>query len=286
MGMNASYLTFVKPLKSSKFWLVGIAAGLIAIHLHAIFKLGDLNLLNTNALFWLAVSLLVWKKRNSLRLESGLLASCLGAILIAVVLLKITSLTGGHFIRLSPFISAVGLALLASGLKGFKQYRQELLIFLVLGVPELVLSSLINLSALTAQFAAFILWYLGFEVSRQGVHVILPRGGIEVYAGCSGIESMTHLSLLAVLYLLMFPTDWIKKVLVPVVAVCLAFVVNGFRVALMAVLAASSKLESFEYWHTGNGSVLFSMISVLFFGLFCLFLIRQEEPANRNNGTF
>lgn len=285
MRRNASYFTLVKPLKSSKFWLVGIAAGLVAIHLTVTFRLGDFNLLSISALFWLAVSLLVWRKHSSLRLESGVLSSCLGATIIAAILLKITSLTGGQFIRLSPFISAVGLALLASGWKGFKQYWQELLVLFFLGIPNIVLSSLIDLSKFTAQFAAFILWYLGFEVSRQGVHVTLPRGGIEVYAGCSGLESMTHLLSLAVVYLIMFPTDWTKKVLVPVLAISLAFAVNGFRVALMAVLAASSNLEAFEYWHTGDGSVIFSMISVFIFGLFCLWLLRQEKPGERDTGT-
>jgi cyanoexosortase A len=284
--MNASYFTLIKPLKSSKFWLLGIATGLVAIHLNVTSRLGDANFLSMSALFWLVVSLLVRKKHNSLSLESGVLSSCLGATLIAAILLKITSLTGGHFIRLYPLISGVGLALLASGLKGFKQYWQELLVLFFLGVPNILLSSLIDISAFTAQFTAFILWYLGFEVSRQGVDVILPKGGIEVYAGCSGLESMTHLLSLAVLYLIMFPTDWTKKVLVPIVAVSLAFVINGVRVALMAVLTASSNLEAFEYWHTGNGSVIFSMISVLLFGLFCLFLIRQEEPAKEDSGTF
>ncbi|MCU0537216.1 MAG: cyanoexosortase A [Hydrococcus sp. Prado102] len=284
--MNASYINLVKPLKSSKFWLLGIAAGLVAVHLNVTFRLGDANLLSINALFWLVVSLLVWRKHNSLSLESGILSSCLGAILIAAILLKITALTGSYFIRLSPFISAVGLALLASGWKGFKQYWQELLVLFFLGVPYVLLSSLIDISAFTAQFAAFILWYLGFDVSRQGVEVTFPKGGVEVYAGCSGLEGMTHLLGLAVLYLVMFPTDWTKKVLVPIVAVSVAFIVNGVRVALMAVLAASSNLEAFEYWHTGNGSAIFSMISVLIFGLFCLFLMRQEGTVNRDTGTF
>lgn len=265
---------------------MGIAAGLVAIHLNVTARLGDFNLFSLSALLWLAVSLLVWRKHNRLSLESGVLSSCLGATLIAAILLKITSLTGGHFIRLYPFISGIGLALLASGLKGLKHYWQELLVLFFLGIPNILLSSLIDISELTAQFASFILWYLGFEVSRQGVDVTLLKGGIEVYAGCSGLEGMTHLLGLAVLYLVMFPTDWTRKVLVPVVAVSLAFVVNGFRVALMAVLAASSNLEAFEYWHTGSGSAIFSMISVFLFGLFCLFLLRQEEPANRDNGTF
>jgi hypothetical protein len=106
MGINASYFTFVKPLKSSKFWLTGIAAGLVAIHLNVTFRLGELNLLSMSALFWLVVSSLVWRKHNSLSLESGVLASCLGATLIAALLLKITAITGGHFIRLFPFVCA------------------------------------------------------------------------------------------------------------------------------------------------------------------------------------
>jgi cyanoexosortase A len=283
--MNASHINLVKPLKSSKFWLLGIAAGLVAIYLNVTARLGDFNLLSISALFWLVVSLLVWRKHKSLSLESGILSSFVGATLIAAILLKITSITGGHFIRLYPFMAAVGLALLASGLKGFKQYWQELLVLFFLGVPNILLSSLIDISVFTAQFAAFILWYLGFDVSRQGVYVTLPRGGVEVFAGCSGLESMTHLLGLAVIYLVMFPTDWGKKVLMPLVAISLAFIVNGVRVALMAVLAESSNLEAFEYWHTGNGSAIFSMISVLLFGLFCLFLMRQEEQADRDTGT-
>lgn len=283
--MNASYINLIKPLKSSKFWLLGIATGLVAIHLNVTFRLGDINLLSISILFCLVVSLLIRRKHNDLILESGILSSCLGAILIAAILLKITALTGSHFIRLSPFISAVGLALLASGFKGFKQYWQELFVLFFLGVPNVILSSLIDISTFTAQFAAFILWYLGFEVSRHEVEVTLPTGGIEVFSGCSGLEGMLHLLGLAILYLVMFPTRWTKKVLVLVVAVSLAFIINGFRVALMAVLSVSSDLEAFEYWHTGNGSALFSMISVLLFGLFCLFLMRQDESGDRDTET-
>lgn len=85
---------------------------------------------------------------------------------------------------------------------------------------------------------------------------------------------------LAALFLVMFPTDWSKKILVPVVATLLAFIVNGGRVALMAVLAASSNMKAFDYWHTGSGSQLFAMTSVVIFGLFCFFLLRLNEAEN------
>ncbi|AFY76746.1 MAG: cyanoexosortase A [Hydrococcus sp. C42_A2020_068] len=281
--MKAILFTPVRYLKNFQFWLLGIAAGLIAIHLTVTWRFGDINLLGVSVLFWLAVSSLIWRKRSCLNLESGALSSLLGALLVAIVLLKSTSLTGSHFIRLSPFLSAVGLALLASGFKGLKQYWQELTVLFFLGVPQVILSSLsIDTSLITAQFAAFILWYLGFEVSRQGVYINLPGGGVEVYPGCSGLENMAHLLGLAILFLAMFPMNWGQKILAPIVAVTLAFLVNGFRVAFMTVLAASSQLETFEYWHKGGGSLVFSLIAVLLFGLFCLFSIRQQEPVERD----
>ena len=188
-----------------------------------------------------------------------------------------------NFPYISPLISAIGLGLVASGFKGLKQYWQELLILFFLGVPQVTLLSLIDISALTAKFAAFVLWYLGFKVSLQGVNINLPGGGVEVFSGCSGMESILHLWGLAVLFLVMFPTKGSKRILVPIVAVLLAFLINGVRVVLMALLAVSSNQQAFKYWHKGDGSLIFSMISVLLFGLFCLFMLRVDTGENEDS---
>ncbi len=284
--MKATYLASVRPLNNSLFWLLGIAAGLIAIHLTLTWRIDDFNLLSSSLLFWFSVSSLVWKKRNSLLFESGVISSFLGILLVAIVLWKSAFLPGAMFLQVSPIISALGLALVASGFKGLKQYWQELVILLFLGIPNIVLPTLINLSELTAKFTTFILWYSGFEVSRSGINITLPTGGIEVYPDCSGMESVIYLLGIAVLVLMLFPIDWGKKFFVPIVAVFLGFVINGVRVALMAVLVAASRHEAFEYWHTGNGSLIFSMLSVLLFGLFCLFLIQPAEPENQTPVEF
>lgn len=63
----------------------------------------------------------------------------------------------------------------------------------------------------------------------------------------------------------------------PVVAIAIAFTVNGFRVALMAILANAQDRVGLDYWHVGDGSLIFSMISVGLFGLFCYFLLRLEN---------
>ncbi len=284
--MNVFQLCSFQTLKSSKFWLLGVAAGLIAIHLTITWKSDNTDLWGLSILFLAAVCSLIWKKRNILNLETETISSFLGTLIIALVLFKSTSPIGkfpdviDNFHYVLPLISSVGLGLLASGFKGLKQYSQELIILFFLGVPQATIPSLIDISIFTAKFATAVLWYLGFEVSRQGVNVILPTGSVEVYSGCSGMVAILYLWGLAALFFVMFPTGWSKKILVPIVATLLAFMVNGGRVALMAVLAASSNKPAFDYWHTGDGSQIFAMTSVLTFGLFCFFLLQLNESKN------
>ncbi len=283
--MKAIYPNSIRHLKNSSFWLLAIAAGLVTINMTLLGKVGDTAHLGMSALFWLAVASLLWEKRYSLSLKSEFLPTLVGTAFIAWVLFNSFPLPDRHdpFLRISPFMMALGLSLIASGFRGLKQFRQEITILFFLGVPSILISSLIEISAFTAKTSAFILWYLGFDVSVQGVYVNLPTGSVKVYGGCSGMEAMTYLLGLAVICLVMFPIKRNHKIIVPIVAVILGFVVNGFRVALMAVLVASNKPGAFDYWHEGDGSLIFGMIAVLIFGLFYLFLIRQSESHSEEN---
>lgn len=280
--MTTVNLASAKPLKNSKFWLLGIAAGLIAIQLTVNWKYGGINSWSTSALFWFAIGSVVWEKRNTLSLKAGTIASLLGSLIIAMVLLRSTS-SKSDFYYISPFISALGLGLVASGFKGLKQYWQELTALFFLGAPHFILLPLADITQLTAKFAAFVLSYLGFAVSRQGVYVALATGAVEVNQACSGMRNIIQLFSIAVLFLIMFPMHWSKKVLVPLVAVFLGFTVNGFRVAMMAILVAYSTPENFEYWHKEDGAQIFSLISALLFGLFCFILLRLDEPGNQES---
>lgn len=272
-------------IREPRFWVVGIAAGLIAIQLNLVGKFDQMELFGTSTLAWGAVSFLIWDKRESLNLESGVFSSFFGASLIALVLLRIAPLSEyDAFLRLTPLISAVGLGLLASGFAGLKQYWQELTVlgFTVLSPAPTFLHGAIDLTTITAKASAIFLWYMGFPVSRQGVYLVLPNGTVEVGSGCSGLSVIMQMLMLAVVFLFMFPTNLKQKILVPVVAVLVGFVVNVFRVALMAFLVAYSQQNSFEYWHFGEGSVIFSMISAAIFGLFCQFAILRDAPENQD----
>ncbi|MBV8884910.1 MAG: cyanoexosortase A, partial [Chroococcidiopsidaceae cyanobacterium CP_BM_RX_35] len=154
----------------------------------------------------------------------------------------------------------------------------EFILLLVLALPiEELLAHLVDLATLTAQFATFLLLHFGFEVSIHGTIVALPTGAVDVNQGCSGLRGITRLLQLSVLILAMTPTHLMGKIILPVVAILLAFVVNAVRVAVLALLIANSHRQAFDYWHEGTGSHGISVVSVILLWLFCQLLIKDES---------
>ncbi len=252
---------------STNVWLLSIAGALIALHLNLSQQLGRSDLFGCALLFWVTVSFLIWQKRDRLFLKSDAFSSFAGTAILALLLYKSTHLfDGDFFLRLYPLIALFGWGLLASGIKGLKQYRSEMFLLGFLAIPWEGIY-VFDLSLLTAKFSTFVLWILGFEVTRNGVWIVLPSGSIEVYNGCSGLRTMVQLLGLSWIVLAIAIADWKQKILLPIAAILIGFTVNGVRVALMAVLVSLEDLDRFNYWHVGNGSLIFSVIAVLFFAL-------------------
>ena len=280
--MKAFPLTPLKLLQNSKFCFFGIAIGLSVLHLLLTWRVvGDIDRLIVSALFWGAALCLLWRKQDDVNLESGIFSSFFGLLLMTLVLIKSISLFWfeSSFLKILPLMAAIGLGLLASGIKGLKQYWRELSLVVLLCIPESLLvetiNQIFNITTLTAQFAVFILWYLGFEVTRQGAHVILPHNSVWVAPHYTGISTALLLLKLSVVLILMSPTDWSKKVLVSVSSVFMTFVVSGIRVALIATVVSNQ--EAFNYWHGAEGNQIFSTISILLFGLLCRFLLQADK---------
>ena len=264
---------------------MAIATGVIAIHLRLIWRSDNIDVIGTSLMFWMAAAILIWERKDDLKLESGPIATGLGIVLLALVLLRSLSISGYDiFLRVFPVISTLGLGLIASGIKGIKQYWQELLIVGFIAIPPGLMLSIINISPLTAKFTHFLLWYLGFPVTREGTHLIIAPASLEVASGCSGMTIILQMLGLSLLVLILFPSTIFEKILVPISAIVVAFVVNGVRVALMTYLLAFSGKEEFKYWHYGDGSLIFSIIAVAIFGLFCWFTVLRDETENQQTG--
>ncbi|QIZ70028.1 cyanoexosortase A [Oxynema aestuarii] len=271
-------------LQQPRSWLVAIGAGLITIHLTLTWRSDNIDVLGASFLFWGAAAFLLWERSKHLNLQSDLFSSLVGLGILTIVLLKSISISEYDiFLRVSPFLSAFGLALLASGFKGLKQYWQELLILSLISISTGLLLGIYDITPVTAKFSALLLWYMGFPVQRDGVLVQLPTGSIEVYSGCSGYGTMIQILGIAILFLFMFPTSLKQKFLLPLIAITLGFVVNGIRVALMGLLVAYSSREAFEYWHYGDGSLVFSLLGVFIFGLICWFFILRTPPDKEDS---
>jgi cyanoexosortase A len=270
-------MEWMSRLREPKFWLLGLIAAIAAIHLTLVDRIYNEDLFATSALFWLAAGTLLWEKRKEVEVESHLPGVIGGVILLSLVLLRSLTLPDSKlFLCLLPLFGLLGLVLLTAGSKGLRKYRHELSIVAVLALYPLVerLLRSLPLSTWTAKAANTLFWYTGTNSQRAGVFLTIPGGRtVEVYEACSGAQSILQMIFVSALFLLMFSLKPVQRVITILVAIFLGFFTNAIRVCIMTVLVNT---DSFEFWHTGHGSLIFSVISVALFGLFAWFAFLRE----------
>jgi cyanoexosortase A len=275
-------------LQEPRFWLLAIISAVAALHLTVLNRLDDSEMFATSILLWFAAGSLVWDRQQTMSFHSGPLPSFVGLVILAIALLRVAvSPDSASTIWTLPILAVVAVGLLASGFRGLGQYWRELLIFGLLAIYPLMEWGLqaIDLSLLTSKASHVILSYFGTPTVRDGVFLYVMKGGqlssrVQVYGACSGIHNTLQMLLIAVLFLLLFPirSRW-QQFLCLAVAVLTGFVVNSFRVALMVLLNDAGNKQAFDYWHEGNGSLIFSVISVLLFGVYCWFFYLRKPPV-------
>ena len=271
-----------KSLQKIEYWLVALSGGLVLLHLTLIDKSQNENLFSTATLTWLTIGSLLWDRRKKLILESDTASTFVGMVLVVLVIIRNLSTTDSS-LRLFPLIAGVGVILIASGFKSLKSYGKEIILLgllLFLRLVTIVLNAF-DLPLLTAKVSAFMLWFVGFDVVRQGVVIALPTGRVEVYGACSGVESIVLMLCIAILFFFLISISHWQKVICIAIAVMLGFMVNAFRVALLAFFVDVQQPKAFEYWHSSDGSLSFAIISVFMFGLFCwLVYVRNLNPSS------
>lgn len=252
----------------TRYSLLSLLSTLILLHLSLVLRSNNTDLVGSSLLYWFSALLIFRQKHVKLNVQSNPIAIILGTLILIPVLIKSTFITGNDIgLRFLPFCSIAGLSLIASG--SLKPYWRELLLLSIFTIPPGLILLFFDPSAITAKVAGFSLWLLGFDVVVQGVLVSLPKGSIEVYSACAGVATMLQLFGVSLMYLFLQPTQQYQKLLIPISALLLAFILNALRVALMAVLVALGDEQAFEYWHIGNGSLVFSVVAVALFCCSC-----------------
>ena len=64
MNLKLLSITWLKPLKTPKFWLLAIGVGLTIIHLTLTWRSSLLEFKGLSLLFWATICSLVWEKQE------------------------------------------------------------------------------------------------------------------------------------------------------------------------------------------------------------------------------
>ena len=171
------------------------------------------------------------------------------------------------FLRLLPLLSLGSWGLLCYGWQSFQKLAEGFLLFGFLAFPWEIVYVLVDLSLLTTKLAHLLLHIFGFQSERIGTLLRLGAGSIEVYHGCSGLKMMLQLLGFALIYMVLNPSSLQRNVALILEAITIGFLLNGLRVAMMAILVSLGDEAAFDYWHLGTGSLIFSVIGLGILGL-------------------
>lgn len=227
---------------------------------------------SVSSLFFLAAVYIAYRRKGERNYHSDIASTTWGIMLLLWVVLRMVLSSGGEdfLTRISPFIAAIALCLLASGKKGLAQYWQELLIMGFASVPNNHIGDFLSsissqlLPQLDAKFSAYLLWYLSFDAVSEGTFVILPTGAIEVIADCSSYGMVFLLWQCTIILTFIFNLSRGKGIRLFCIAPLIAISVNGMRLALLAFLVAEDNQTGFHYWHSGSGGDIFATIAMVF----------------------
>lgn len=281
---SSTYLSW----KSIEFWLLAfITLSVFTL----LFHLGLLTFQIEAFILWFAAGVLIKRNYHTIHLESGPVATACGLILLGWSLLRTLTMHIQYgeddlLTPLAPTFAILGLALIAIGFPGLQQRWKEVLCLAFSWIPVIFVPGIM---ALDAKISHYFLWYLGFDVTREGLKIIFREGEltakvIEIYYACSSIGLLLVLLKLTIALCIIYNVPRQKQITLFSLATFIAFGLNTIRVALLGVLVDQENQVAFDYWHGNSGGQIFSNVAILVFGLvfYWLWIRIQSQQSNKN----
>jgi cyanoexosortase A len=263
---------------------LGCLAVLTVIHFVLDLYLGKPSHLMMSILMWAAVySLLREQHSPIIQSRPSRLPMILGYALLVAVLIVSTARLGDKVVGFFPLFAFLSWFLIFIDLANYRQYFREFGILLVFGLPKLIPDSAFGLSALTAQTSAYLLWRVGYPVSVEGLSILMPNGGVDVVPACSGMNLITHMLTVAVIFLSIFPARRSHFLCLPLIAVLLSFLMNSIRVTILALLSSGTTRHAFQYWHSANGASVFVLLTIVLYGCIYWYFFNPSASASQES---
>lgn len=253
---------------------------LSCIHFLLGLYLGKQAFLMMSLLLWASMAILLWDRRQQLKINQDKLSIFLGYVLVAAVLVISIVRPGEKVLGFFPLAAYSGWFLIFIGAAQGRFYLKEFCILAIFGIPKLVPDTAFGLAPVTAKVAAYALWYLGYPVSlNKDVYIQVPNGGVEVVPACSGINLILHMLSISVIFLCVFPPRRSHCIPFIIIAMLLGFLMNGARVAMLAALSPPQFSAQFHYWHSASGASLFVLLTLVIYGVFYFSILKpSHEP--------
>ena len=102
---------------------------------------------------------------------------------------------------------------------------------------------------------------------------------IKVMHGCSSLNQIVLNSVaIIIFYICCRIISIYKMTIVILLSILFAFLINSIRIYILAILVSVNKHDLFEFWHTGSGSLLFSLVSMFIASFFYYHIWKKENP--------
>jgi cyanoexosortase A len=277
----------VPPATPRNLWL--LTAGVVAFHnIWVIYSTQDATaLLVFSVLCWWGALTCMEDRLEGLRPRPSLPGVVVGFAILGWCLIRSSLILDRDSViyALAP-LEAIGLALLCTPMRRITEFWHQIVILAL--VPLSLIGQHIyperQLSVATASMASMLLSLLGFNVStNERIVTISGQASVSVMERCSGYEQIAQVLSIAIIFLLAFPLrSFRNKLTVLIAAPVIAIICNTFRVALLNLIIYIELLTIakddwwFDFFHEGEGSLIFSAIAVCIFSWLYLKVLDKE----------
>jgi EpsI family protein len=231
----------------------------------------------------------IWLRRDLLRVTPVIPALHAGAIVLgtAVCMLVLGHVSSTNLlVWMSLPIAIAGLCLLVLGVRMTRAVAFPLA-YLFAMIPFWDFLT-VRLQAPFQLYSAIVgvetLRFFGLPVIREGVLIHLPRVTLEVADVCSGVNQLVAILCIGIPVTHMHVRRWPKRLLIVMLAVVIALLSNGVRVAVISLFALQTASGPGDDVHGPYSVLRMTLISGVGFLVLFWLIARFSDPASPGGG--
>lgn len=286
--LKSAWERYVPPLTARNAWL--FIASTVAIQNIVVFHTSQNESMTIFAiLIWGGALICMEDLIEKLYPAPNRIVAIFASIFLVSILIR-TSLilhSDGILFVLPP-LAALALFLLIEKPQYLMKFRDSFLCMLLFPANALLnrLIPEVPMSLLTAKLAAFWLSILGLDPVVRGREVFLKGGGVTVLGACNGLDMISQVICISIIFLLAFRLQSsISRLLILLLAPLIGLISNTIRIALLTVFSANGSGHGYGFWfdffHKETGSLIFSGLAVFIFGsIYMRFLEHELGPES------